>query len=567
MNAAQDAVAASSDAGSGADVAKGPARSGRLMGLALLWLVLGLGLRAVLAWARTGGVAEWEADGFVLGWEGRAWDSWNRMRPPLHPWILHGGVEAFGLQSILQVRLLCVTVSLLGLLAAWDLVLALAHWSRAPARRVGLALCWLTGCWALFPTLIVSAVSPTPEVFIGGSLCLFLSAVLRFRARPGPVRWAWMLATCALALGVGGLLVAVAVALALVVYLVPVPRLGVSLPLLLAAALAAASIWFVQRGPDASRPWLPDASPAYALASLSGVPLELDDTEPVDPDRRVRDVWSQVSSELASQRGLDMASAVTNRLLVDHLSPRRFEGISALPVLPLGLLDVFLRGGLILFASATLALSRRSQDSAAPRAAAVVGLVTLGWAVVVAGVGPFGMATFDWLILAVGAGGLAGADPARPAPRWIAFTIGGLMMSALGLWAMGSGRTPSTWTRELTHMRSQGSVLVDALADGGPRTAIGHVTAAHLMMDPAAPFQRLPAAAHRHATAALQLEPTSDVALRMVVEAEVENMRLVNAEELARTLVESDGLPTFENKVLIEWVQHKRRQWRSEGGE
>jgi hypothetical protein len=236
-------------------------------------------------------------------------------------------------------------------------------------------------------------------------------------------------------------------------------------------------------------------------------------------------------------------------------------------VLPVGLLDVFLRGGLILFASATLALSRRSGASAAPRAAAVVSLGAVGAFVVLAGVGPFALASFDWVLLALGAGGLAGADPARPGPRWIAFTIGGLMMVALGLWALASGHSPSPWTRQLTHMQSQGRSLVSVLTDGGPSSHAGHLQAAHLMMDPAAPFQRLPGAARRHAQAALVQAPTDDIALRFVIEAEVENMRLENAAELARTLVEPNGLPSPDNKVLIEWVQHKRRQWRAEGGD
>jgi hypothetical protein len=527
--------------------------------------LVGLGLRTALAFSRTT-VAEWEADGFVLGWEGRPWDSWNRMRPPLLPWALHGGVDSFGLESVLQVRLLCVAVSLLCLLAAWDLVLALALWSRAPARQAGLALCWLTACWALFPTLIVTASTPTPEALVGGALCLFAAAVLRFRAHPGAVRWAWLVLTAALALGLGGVLVAVALALALLAYLSPVPRLRLSLPVLLAAGLAGGAIWFLQRGPDESRAWLPDSGPAYALAALADLPLGLDDTEPVDPDRRARRVWSRVADELDSRRGLDLAGAVTHRLLVDRLSPRRFEAVSALPVLPIGLLDVFLRGGLVLFASATLALCRRSQASAAPRAAAVVGLLTLGIALVAAGIGPVSLATFDWLVLGLGVAGLLGADPRRPAPRRVAFAIGGLMLAALGLWAMASGRAPSTWTRQLSHMQSQGRTLVETLADGGPRSVAGHVAAAHLMMDPAAPFQRLPEAAQRHASAALQLAPFDDVAMRMLIEAEVENMRLVNAEELARTLVDEEGMPSLDQKVLLAWVQHKRRQWRSEGG-
>jgi hypothetical protein len=567
MPAPEQPPAVSSDPGPAPAVGRAAGRTRRLVGLSVLWLLLGLGLRVALAWARASGSSEWEADGFVLGWEGRGWADWNRMRPPLFAWVLRGGVVTFGLQSVLAVRLLCVAVSLLCLLAAWELVLALAAWSRAPARRAVLALCWLTGCWALFPTLIVSATSPTPEAFVGGVLCLLVAALLRFRARPGPLRWSWLVVTGALALGVGGLLVALALVVALAVYLAPIPRLAVCLPLLLAAMLAGTAAWFAQRGPDASRPWLPDAAPAYALAALAEIPLHLDDTEPVDPDRRVRRVWSLASEELSARRGMDLAGALTNRLLVDHLSPRRFEGLSTVPVLPVGLLDVFLRGGLLLFASATLALSRRSQVSAAPRAAAVAGLATLVLAQVVAGVGPFPLASFDWLLLAVGVGGLAGADPARPAPRWIAFTIGGLMMSALGLWAMASGRSPSPWTRQLTHMQSQGRALVDTLADGGPRSAVGHVGAARLMMDPSAPFQRLPSAAVRHAQAALREAPLNEYVLRTVVEAEVANMRLENAEELVRTLVDSDGLQTRENRLLLGWIQHKRRQWRSEGGE
>jgi hypothetical protein len=532
-----------------------------------MWLLVGLVLRVAQAWSGTGGVAEWEADGFALGWEGRPWASWNRVRPPAFPRAVHAGVDALGLTSVRGVRLLWVSVSLLSLLAAWDLVRALAHWSRAPLRRDALALCWLTACWALLPTLVVSATTPTPEVLVGGALCLLVSAALRFRARPGPVRWTWLVVTGALALGLGGVVVAFALAVSLAVYMAPIPRLGTCVPLLLAAALAGTVAWVAQRGPDPSRPWLPDAAPAYVLATLVDAPLQLDDREPVDPDRRAARIWSLAADELAARRGLDLAGALTNRLLVDHLSPRRFEAVTGLPVLPIGLADVFLRGGLVLFASVTLALSRRSQASAAPRAAAVAGLVALGGALVAAGVGPFALAGFDLVVLAIGVAGLAGADPDRPAPRWIAFTVGGLMLSALGLWALASGRAPSPWTRQLTHRQSQGSRLVGTLADGGPASAADHLLAASLMMDPAAPFQRLPEAAHRHVLAALELAPTDESALRALIEAEVERVRLVQAEELVRSLVDPGGFPTRNSQALLEWVQHKRRQWRTEGGE
>jgi hypothetical protein len=141
------------------------------------------------------------------------------------------------------------------------------------------------------------------------------------------------------------------------------------------------------------------------------------------------------------------------------------------------------------------------------------------------------------------------------------------MLSALGLWALASGRAPSPWTRQLTHMQSQGSRLVGTLADGGPTSVTGHLQAASLMMDPAAPFQRLPEAAHRHALAALALTPTDDAALHVLVEAEVERVRLAQAEELVRSLVGPDGHPTRDGQALLEWVQHKRRQWRTEGGD
>jgi len=527
----------------------------------LLALAVGVGLRAGVAWSQADHAAEWEADGFVRAWEALPFQGLNLVRPPLNGWVFHKLTSAAGLESILAVRLAGVAVSVFALGCAMALVLALAGVTRAARRSRGFALAWMTGIWAVAPTLFVTAARPTGETLLGGLLCLLCAALVTWGRHAGPLSWICVAATTCLVLLAGGVVMAAALAVGLLIYMAPVPRVGVALPMLLAVVVGfGGALWLGGGRPGGEDSVIPlDSAPGYGLVAFVGRSVALDDRQPVDVDRRTHVVYRTAWAGAREEGVLGVATEFSRRLVLDQLSPRRFESFGS-PTLAIGLFDVFLRGGMLLFAAATLSLLRRRGESSWPRAGVGVALLALLVLRVMSASNPYALAPIDLVLLAAAAAGVAGADPDRPAIRWLAFSVGGVMLGALGLGAGLADLPLSAWSTELTHEAKQGRTLVERLEHGGPTDSEGHVVAAYLQMDPAAPFLRLPEAASAHAELALEQDPSSTLVLATLVKSHVENVRLEEAERLARTMLDASGELSAEGRLLVTWVHEVKNR-------
>jgi hypothetical protein len=527
------------------------------------WLLVGLGLRVALALVEAGSAREWEADGFVRAWEGWSWGEWSRMRPPGVSALLGALGRWQALAGVLGLRLACIGLSLANLACGWVLVVALVPSLRiaVPARLAGCA--WLTAIWALSPTLVEVGVRPLPESLLGGMACLALAAAAAFSRRPGPVRTLLLaLALCGVLLA-GGLVAALTVLAAALTWLLPVPRFRLALPFVLACVAAFAGAWWVQAGPDRERPFMPDGAPAWALAALLEAPMALDTSLPVDPDRRALHIYARALDEARVLGALRVAGAFGRRCVLEQLGPARFAR-HAKAALPLALLDALLRGGALFFALGTLGLVRRSEESAFPRAAVVVGMTVLGLLAVLAACSPFALAPVDLLLAALAAAGVCGSQPAQARVRWTAFVIGGGLMASLVVSATLSGRPATVWLERLKHETAQGARLVDVLRGGGQGDLACHLGALPLLVDPAAPFQRLPEAALRHAEAAIAVAPDSRQAVVALVRARMEMLDLPGARALAASLVDEAGLPVPDARVALDLLATVEQRLREE---
>src|SRR6185436_13460700 len=102
--------------------------------------------------------------------------------------------------------------------------------------------------------------------------------------------------------------------------------------------------WWLQRGDDPGRPWMPDNAPAWSLTALVDARLVQDEREALDPDRRARDVW-QAAAHGANEIGAaGVAKAFSVRLAGDLLNPARFDHALGVEgrLGSLGLLDLLL---------------------------------------------------------------------------------------------------------------------------------------------------------------------------------------------------------------------------------
>jgi len=528
-----------------------------------VWLLVGLGLRVALALAEAGSSREWEADGFVRAWEGWNWGEWNRMRPPGLAALLGALGRCPAVSDILGMRLASIGLSVATLACGWVLILALLPSLRVPvpSRLAGCA--WLTGIWALSPTLVEVGVRPLPETLLGGTVCLALAAAAAFSRRPGPVRTLLLaLGICAMLL-VGGLAAALAVVAGALTWLLPVPRFRIALPFVLACIAAFAGAWRVQAGPDLTRTFMPDGAPAWSLAALVESPMVLDTSLPVDPDRRTLHIYAQALGEARELGPLRLAGAFGRRCVLEQLGPARFarHGSAALPV---ALLDALLRGGALFFALATLGLVRRSAEAACPRAAVCAGVACLALLCVVTACSPFALAPVDLVLAALAAAGVCGSQPAQARVRWTAFLVGGGLMASLVVSAALSGRQATVWLDRLKHETAQGTRLVEALRAGGPTDLAGHLVAIPLLVDPAAPFQRLPEAGLRHAEAAVALAPDSRPAIVALIRGRMELLDVPGARALALTLVDDSGLPVPEARVTLDILATIEQRLREE---
>jgi hypothetical protein len=175
-----------------------------------------------------------------------------------------------------------------------------------------------------------------------------------------------------------------------------------------------------------------------------------------------------------------------------------------------------------------------------------------------------GVLLLDLLVAALGAVGVAGSQREGARTRWLGFAVGGAMMASLVVTAALARQEPSDWSRWLRHESRQGERLVALLGDGGPRDAAGHVQAMLLLADPAAPFQRLPEAALRHAQAGVALAPDDPQALLALVQAELENLDFERARALASTLLDQTGALLPQARVVLLGIADRERRLRAE---
>jgi hypothetical protein len=165
------------------------------------------------------------------------------------------------------------------------------------------------------------------------------------------------------------------------------------------------------------------------------------------------------------------------------------------------------------------------------------------------------------LLLALAAAA-AGERP-RTAAGW-ALPIAAGLLAALAL-VPESAERPSPWLQHLGPDEGRGREVAGLLASAEPLNGDEHGRLAEGLVAPAAPFLRRPLLARDHAQAALIARPTDDDAVAMLVQAEVDCLRFTPAEDLAKTIVDSQGVITPRGRMLAEWVRDKSRRARLDG--
>jgi hypothetical protein len=544
-------------------------RAGARWLVVLIWLAVGLALRLAHAEGLGDSVFEWEADGFVAGWEGWSWGHWNRMRPPGWSAAFAALVEWLSLPSVRMVRWLCVGLSLVGLLAALELARSVSARTGLGRRSMGSAAAWAAALWALHPTLIRSSVSPTPELLLAPALCLLAAGLVA--ARSGALGWFFALVAASLAVAVGGVVVLAGLVVGLVVYLLPVPPLAPAARALGLVVVAGVAFWALQRGPSLDRPWVPDVAPVYGALAWLEAPDPHPNDVPSHADRAAMQRIEMLGDALRDAEPVPSLLALGRRVRDDVLGPARLEPLtSAVAASPppvvrtvLGWFDIFLRGGSLLFACTVLGLLRqREPTSSLPRAGVVVGLLALLLFASVGAVGPLVMAPFDLLLLGFAAGGVAGTSVSRAWTRRVAFGVGGVLLCTF-LFTAGMRWVPlSPWIGTVGQLQTEGSLLVELLDTPDTGDADAEFRTANLMMQARSPFLRLPEAAMTHALQATRLAPTNGAILELMVRAQVENAQYRDAARLAESGLEIHVPGSFEAKraaLLLEWVHQEER--------
>ena len=302
-----------------------PGSFGRVLALVAI-VALGLVLRWRHAEALEGVVFEWEADGFISAWEGQPWGGWNRLRPPGVGWAYARVAEQYGLQTTHAIRLACIALSLVGLLAAWELGRSVSRRGRLGRRSLTRCAVWAGLVWAVHPTLIRSSVSPTPELLVGPALCLLLSALIARRERRGPLAWALAVALVALASVVSGVVFLIAFAIGLIVYLIPVPRFSITAAGSAMLLAGVAALYAAQRGPEpGERVVLPDLAGVHSVMALAGIDPPHPNDLPAHADRRELLMLQTAQDGIARTPVLDLGTALLGRLLADVWGPARLQ--------------------------------------------------------------------------------------------------------------------------------------------------------------------------------------------------------------------------------------------------
>ena len=520
----------------------------------------GVALRVAAALPLTT-AADWEADGVLWAWADAA------TRPLASDWRPAGLQRLWeacgwlaGPPSLVLLRLAWIGLSLAALGCAWQLTRTLLRGRGAPPEslpRARLAICLL---WAVLPMLVRGAPRPVAELVTGALLCLVASAWLRFRAHPSALTWLWLCASGVACVFFGGLVPALVLTVGLLAYLVTLPPVSSTLLSLGAWTVAIGAAAGVAHGTAEISSWRPETGPAYALAALVDAQLALDDTASLLPVKRGDDVWHACAQSL-HERPLSATLADLGRRARALLAPERFGELAAGPRRALGLADAALAGALLVLAIRTLA-SR--WPSGSPRRArwpaAVAGLAWIAATIAAAG-GPFALSGVLLLALAVAAAG----DRPRTAAGWALPIAGGLLLAAVALAHESAEPPPSRWLEHLGPDEGRGRQVAGLLATSEALNGYEHEQLAEGLTAPAAPFLRRPLLAREHAQAAVIARPTDDDAVAALVRAEVECLRFAPAEDLAKTIVDAQGVLTPSGRMLAEWVRDKARRARLDG--
>lgn len=520
----------------------------------------GLALRAAVALPLTS-AADWEADAFVWAWAGPATrDLASDCRPAglQRLWEACGWLA--GPSSQVGLRLVWVGLSLAALGCAWQFTRALLRWRGAPLEslpRARFAICLL---WAVAPALVRSGPRPVAELVSGALLCLVASAWLWFRMRPGPLTWLWLCGTGIASVFFGGLVPALVLTVGLLAFLVTLPPVASTLLSLGAWALALGAAGGVAHGTAAVATWRPESGPAYALAALVEAPAALDDTASLLPQVRGDEVW-RAAGETLGERPLATTLGDLGTRTRALLSPARFPELGEGLRPGLGLLDAALAGVLLVLAVRTVAARTPSGSPRRGRWPAAIAGAAAVLATVAAATGPFALSGLLLVALASAAAG----DRPRTAAAWALPLAAGLALAALALRPQPTERPEWRWLLHLGPDDGRGRQVVGLLASAGPLTGSEHELLAQGLIAPAAPFLRRPELAREHAQAALIARPVDDDAVALLVQAEVECLRFVPAEELAKTIVDAQGVMTPRGRMLAEWVRDKSRRARLDG--
>ena len=567
-----------------------PVRAGPgTLALLILFLALGLGLRIGHAVEVGPLSASWEADGFALTFTGRPWSALNRERPPGFGMLSAALARQLPVVSVDDARLLAIGLSFASWMAAVLCAAVLAGVTGLVRPSVLRAATWMAGVWAIHPTLVASSITPQPEVVLGGTACLLVAALAWVRARPHLLSVLAAVVAGGVFVTVGGVVAAAALVVGCVVYLLPVPAVGRALLVLVGLGAVLAAGWFVQRGPDAERPWLPDVVWARSFTALADIEPPHPNNIPSHVDLRARQALLQAKRGLLEREPLWLLRSFGDRLLADGLGPHRFERALTVLGLPeedvevdgsapdgpgrapyrlaLGFFDLFLRGGCFLFALAVLGMLKRGgAPSCWPRAGAVVAALLWLVLLVLGAAGPWALAPFDVLLLGVAGAGVASTDPRRVWTRRLAFGLGGLLLCSFLYTAGWADRRLSPCVAKAGERFDKGQQLVALLADGGPAPGDEAFRAADIMSSWYAPLLRLPEPGYHYAQQALEVfagSDRTDPCIELLVRLQVESLRFAEAAQLAEDFHATKGRDDKRSMILLEWVFDEER--RAEG--
>jgi len=373
----------------------------------------------------------------------------------------------------------------------------------------------------------------------------------------------------------GGVLAAAALVVGVLVYLVPVPAAGRSLSVLAGLALALGIGWSVQRGPDAERAWTPDTAWAYSWRAMLGGAQPHPNDIPSDIDQRADQAVQVAWDATVVTDPLEVARVWMRRLAFDLMGPRRFRPAAEAVGLPveedalsgarvIGVLDLFLRGGLLLFTFTVIGLLRRgAATSSWPRAGVVVGAFVWLLLLAAGAVGPFATAPFDLVLLGVAGAGVVGGDPRKAWTRRLAFAVGGVLLVTL-LWTAGwSDRPLDRWLLDVDDIQAESRIAVNLMQDGGPFTGDDHYRVANTLSIWNVPLLRMPEVAEVQAAEAWKaLAPTEagDAACELLVRTLVECRQYVEAAQLAEGFRDASEPGDRRSELLLHWVQDEERR-------